>query len=185
MKRYPITLKLFTDEYYQALGHFISDFSEIEQALQLTLWRLTGVDTPMAKAVFSGVRSEEATNKITRIKDAQKWPKKRCDEWEEISSRVGVLRKLRNDILHYGANWVAPGTWISSNADFVHLPDRTRSRQVTITDLRNAAHDTKKLSMHLFVFLFADEMTIPSLQKHDPVLKSAWRYKPRPPKRQR
>ena len=66
-----ISIRRFTDEYYLALGRFIAAFSEIEGAMQVALWHFSSVKSPVAQAVFSGIRADEASNKITRISNAE------------------------------------------------------------------------------------------------------------------
>jgi hypothetical protein len=174
-------MRLFTDEYYDALGRFIADFSEIEGAMQIALWHFAKVKTPIAQAVFSGVRSDDACNKITRIADAENWPEERKIIWQEISSRLGLLRTLRNDIVHYGAEWVAPNTWIATNDMFVHAPKKITNTPVTITILSDATADLQKLSLLLFNFIFADEMTALGKLSIRQALERAWRYIPPQP----
>jgi hypothetical protein len=94
-----ISLRLYTEEYYQALGGFVAEFSEIEAAMQVALWHFTKVKTSVAQAVFSGVRADEACSKITRIADAENWSAARKADWKVIADRLGILRTLRNDIL--------------------------------------------------------------------------------------
>ena len=84
--------RIYTDEYYCALGQFVSDFSEVEQSLQIVLWHFSGVKSPIAQAVFSGVRADDAANKITRIGVAQKWSEERKAEWKAICDRLGAIK---------------------------------------------------------------------------------------------
>src|SRR5689334_14321562 len=88
--------------YYSALGRFVSDFSRIETTLQRTLWIAAGVSDNVAPAVFSGLKVEGCLQFIKRIADAKGWKTSQSDLLEEITSRLGPINKLRNDILHYG-----------------------------------------------------------------------------------
>jgi hypothetical protein len=47
-----------TEQYHHSLGRFVAVFSTIEATLQVTLWRLAGVPSPTAQAVFSGIRTD-------------------------------------------------------------------------------------------------------------------------------
>jgi hypothetical protein len=177
---YDIFLRLYTQEYYQALGRFVTEFTEIECSMQIALWRLSNVKTPVAQAVFSGVRADDACNKISRISEAENWPETRRAEWKVVADRLGILRTLRNDILHYGANWQPDGSWIVTNKDYVHASHKVKNTPVTVTVLADASDDLQRLSLRLFRFLFADEMSEKGLRNLDQGLRIAWRYIPPP-----
>jgi hypothetical protein len=170
-----ITLRIFSDEYYLALGKFVSEFSELEQAMQISLWIISGVKQPLAQAVFSGVRADDAANKITRIVAAENWPEERAAEWQAICERLGLLRTFRNDILHYGVNWESEGRWTTTNRRFAHTPEKVSTSPVTVDILQAATEDVMALSLHLFKFVFnakPDPLTALDRTRTD-----AWRYK--------
>jgi hypothetical protein len=173
----PYPIRVFSDEYYTSLGRFIAEFSQVEALLQVTLWILVGVRPPVAGAVFSGVRAEEAANKIKRIGDAQKWSETRMAEWKVISDRLGILRTLRNDILHYGAEWLSEDTWLVTNRRVAHT-EKVTETIVTVASLNEATKDLVKLEMHVFDFLFGDQMCAESRETmSEAILKPAWLYK--------
>lgn len=102
-----IFVRMYTHEYYQALGHFVTLFTDIECGLQQALWQISKVKSPVAQAIFSGVRADDACNKITRISEAENWSKERQTEWSIISSRVGILR-ITSDIISGIGNILSP-----------------------------------------------------------------------------
>ena len=171
-----ISIRRFTDEYYLALGRFIAAFSEIEGAMQVALWHFSSVKSPVAQAVFSGIRADEASNKITRISNAEGWSDIQKSEWKLISDRLGILRQLRNDIIHYGAEWHGENSWLVSNKMFVHTADRVKTTPVSPSILEDAIADLEKLSFHLFTFIFGDQMTDLGKMVADQNRKTAWRY---------
>jgi hypothetical protein len=173
-----ISIRLYTDEYYLALGKFIVEYSELEQSMQVGLWILTKMANPIAKAIFSGVRADDACNKITRLGQVEKWSKIRNAEWKTISDRLGILRTLRNDILHYGVEWQIPdGGWITTNKNFAHIVKKITTTPVSVPILTAATADVRKLSLHLFNFIFDDGS--PTRQRVlAQELQNAWQYKP-------
>ena len=173
-----ISIRAYTDEYLLAFGRFIIEFSEIEQAMQVALWNLTKLEDPVAKAIFSGVRADDACNKITRIADAENWSNSKKAEWKMIADRLGHLRTLRNDILHYGVQWQPGGDWITTNRSFAHTAKKITTTPVSVPILVAATADLRKLSLHLFHFLFVDDMSVVGTRALDPTLQSAWQYKP-------
>jgi hypothetical protein len=172
-----VLARIYSNEYYLALGRFVSEFTEIECTMQVALWRLSKVNSPVAQAVFSGVRAEESSSKITRIAEAENWSKERQAQWKVISNRLGILRTLRNDILHYGATWRTDGSLLISNEGYAHAPRKIVKTPITITHLAHATSDLQKLGLHIFHFIFADEMTPKAFADGDPVLRRAWHYK--------
>jgi hypothetical protein len=169
--------RIYTPEYYLTLGKFVSDFSEIEQAMQMALWVLAKVATPVAQAVFSGVRADDGANKITRIGVAEKWPESRMLEWEAICGRLTLLRTFRNDILHYGVRWQSENEWITTNREFAHTEDRITESPGTIAILETAIGDLQYLGLHLLRFAFNAQTPggLTALKRtHD----DAWRYRP-------
>jgi hypothetical protein len=170
--------RIYTDEYYRALGQFVSDFSEIEQTMQIVLWHLSGMKTPVAQAVLSGVRAEDAGNKITRIGVAKHWSNERKAEWKAICDRVSLIRSLRNDILHYGVLWEREGEWVTTNRQFVHTPEKITNSPVTVEILGFATEDLKHLSFHIFAFCF--EAKSHAFSALDRTQTDAWQYKQPP-----
>src|SRR5208283_4324196 len=88
-----LSIRLYTDEYYTALGRFVAGFSELEGAMQVALWHYSKIKPPTAQALFSGVRADEACSKIKRIADAENWTEERKTDWQTISARLGILRE--------------------------------------------------------------------------------------------
>ena len=133
------------DRFYAALGRFVAEFSDVEAYLQTVMWRAAGVKPPVAPAVFSGVRIDQAISFMNRIADAKRWPKRRRDEFSYLSQQLGIINKLRNDILHYGAETDYAGRWLVSNEKFIHTPERLRETYIDERELANATSDLKKI----------------------------------------
>lgn len=177
---YDFSPRIYTDEYYIALGKFVSEFSEIEQAMQIALWIISRVNSPVAQAVFSGVRADDAANKISRIGVAEKWDEQRTAEWKAISDRLGILRTFRNNILHYGVKWERENEWVMTNRQFVHTPEKITNTPVTVPLLEAATEDIQSLSFALFDFVFGSGGKRMGLSAVDRTLGDAWQYKSSP-----
>src|SRR5215217_3261382 len=113
-------------KYYDAVGRFVSMFSTVEEYMQRALWRCSGIAAPIAPAIFSGTRVDAASGYIKRIAEAQNWPKEEREELDEIVSQLSEITRLRNDILHYGANWSSPTELTVSNELLAHTPAKIR-----------------------------------------------------------
>ncbi|HEY5064350.1 MAG TPA: hypothetical protein VFC46_13400 [Humisphaera sp.] len=170
--------RLLTDDYYLALGKFVTEFSEVEKAMQIALWTVSKTEEPVAQAVFSGVRANEACNKITRIGDAENWSQIKKDEWKIITDRLSIFRSLRNDILHYGVEWQRPNEWNTTNRTFAHTAEKVSNTPITIPILQAATDDLHKLGFHLFKFLYSDDMSPENQATIASFVAHAWRYTP-------
>ena len=101
--------------YHRALGAFVTAFSRVEATLLKVLWILARLEAPYAQAVLSGVKIEGAMGLINRIAEAEQWPDNKKAEWQEVFTQLGLINKLRNDILHYGGSMlVMCGSYRSS-----------------------------------------------------------------------
>jgi hypothetical protein len=169
-----------TDRYYQALGRFVAEFSAVELLLQSVLWQLTRMNVTAAKAVFSGVRTEDACNKITRIGVAEAWNAEKTKRWGAISSHLGLIRELRNDILHLGASWQGGEDWLITNKGVIHTEAKLIHVPVTVAILKDATADLERMTLLLFNFAFEDDLPEAVKGAIHQALKSAWRYTPSP-----
>jgi hypothetical protein len=177
---YVVTLRIWSKEYYEALGRFVVEFTEVEGTLQRALWHISNVKSPVAQAIFSGVRADDASNKITRIGEAENWSEERRAAWKVIADRLGILRTLRNDLLHYGADLKLDGTWVVTNQRYVHAPRKITRTPVTPAILGEATSDLQKLGIHLFHFLYHEAMSSDAARNLEQTLQHAWRYTPPP-----
>src|SRR5438128_12465077 len=88
------------NDYYQALGEFVSSFSQLEINLQLALWQFAKLSKPIARALLSGsTRINEAMNQILKLAEAQKWEDEKKKELKFLFDQLGIINKVRNDLL--------------------------------------------------------------------------------------
>lgn len=94
----------FEDEagqsYLAALGGFVLAFAAVENTLQRLLTSETGVTSNIARAIFSGVRVDQAK---TFVKRARSVNGKDDDALvDRVFSHLSTINNVRNDILHFG-----------------------------------------------------------------------------------
>jgi hypothetical protein len=133
-------------------------FSGVETNLLSALWYLAKVESPTAQAVLTGIKVEGAIGLINRLADAQNWSKARKAEFKKFSDQLGLINKLRNDILHNGSNWTSSQTWTVTNRHSAHVPSRIRSYPVTAELLRSARRDLQKVEDDLVLFTWGEAM---------------------------
>jgi len=94
-----------TDAYYLALGRFIDSFAAVEKLL-LTCMRIwCGIPDNIARAIFSGVRTDAATNYITRTLTVTNADQSTKDDFQYIFTQLGHINAIRNLVVHYGTNF--------------------------------------------------------------------------------
>lgn len=165
--------------YYQAIGEFVTIFSEVELRLLKVLWHFSGVKQPTASAVLSGIKIEGAMGLINRIADAEQWSSDRKLELQRVFSHLGEINKLRNDLLHFGAFWEAEkDEWAISNEGFIHTPDKFRRRIVPRRTWEAAFGDLVTIFDALRAIAWPDELSSRDLEIYKEGRAHAWRYKP-------
>lgn len=164
--------------YHQALGSFVSAFAMTEQLLQLTLRLFAGLENKIGSALLSGVRPDQAKDLLNRVLDVRNMgPVKGM--LKRHFDHLGLITKVRNDILHYGAEFETPEVLIVSNERDAHVPSRLREIRITPSSLRQMNLDLGTIRCGL---LAAVEEIIPSDRdyKWREHAREPWRYKPPP-----
>lgn len=165
------------DEYHRAFGHFLSMYSDIEARMQEVLRHFAGVTEPIAKAIFSGTRTDGARKFIRRIADATNWPEERKKEWDKIFAQLGEIQFLRNQLVHYGALWQDLGSWVVSDRHVAHIPEQATQIPVSPTIFADAIADLEKIDTHLYALAWPEAYSLHKADL-DETLKREWRYKP-------
>ena len=168
------------DAFHLALGRFLTRFSGTEAFMQTILWRLARVQSPTAQAVFSGIRTEGVMQYINRIAAAEKWSKTQCDLLQFVFTQLGHINKLRNNILHYGAEPEGHDAWIVTNKQFAHVPENVSRIVISPLTLDMAASDLEKIETHLIDFVYSGHLRGSDRDGIDLILARTWQYKPPP-----
>ncbi|MCG9915441.1 MAG: hypothetical protein MH112_03655 [Phenylobacterium sp.] len=151
-----------TAVYHQALGEMIERFSRVEGQLQRVLWRETSTPPEVAKAIFSGVRIDQARDLIRRTREARGAPESKL--LARMFTQLGILNQARNDIVHFGA-WGDPELGrVVTNRRLAHIPERVRVLPISAEILRNMSHDlaiiNECIQAHLMMIAETPERTI-------------------------
>ena len=78
---------------------------------------------------------------INRIADAEKWTSEKRQDWQKIFSQIGLINRLRNDILHYGTTTFG-SVRVVTNAAAAHTPERIREIHIKPAILDKASQDS-------------------------------------------
>jgi hypothetical protein len=145
--------------------------------IQLLLWKVADIQPPVAQAVLSGVRMDQAMGLISRTLDAQGKEAERS-LLKDYFDQLGVINRVRNDILFYGAQVHERDVAVVSNKTAAHIPDRARETRVSVFDLEQMCFDLRQIRHAISRALVVDAPLL-SLPRAKPSLQS-WRYKQPP-----
>src|SRR5258708_38984581 len=145
----PFLIPQHTQEYWAALGEFVSAFSIVEVNMQQALWEFAKLSRPLAIALLAGsTRIDSAINLMSKISVAQKWKAERKRELQAICTQLGIINKVRNDILHYVAR-LTKGECVVSNRALAATQKRTRITRFTVRALRDMPGDLMAINSRL------------------------------------
>ncbi|MBN9545003.1 MAG: hypothetical protein J0I19_05980 [Alphaproteobacteria bacterium] len=138
------------EDYYIALGDFINTFSDVESQLVLALADFAKVDKKTAKALFSGVRVDQASDFIRRLGAVKKIKPKIFEELtKNLLPQIKVITDLRNDVIHYGARLQSIRLTINNQRGI----GRTQVRRYIVSAkmLESARMDLGMINLRLFM----------------------------------
>jgi len=102
--------------YYESLGRFVQMFADAEAVVAQTLWAYAGTKPEVSKIIFAGTQTDHGATYIKAIAKAINASADHQADLEDVFQQFGVIRGVRNDILHYGASGIAEGRATVSNA---------------------------------------------------------------------
>lgn len=158
--------------YYEALGRFVDKFSRVEAAVTRTLWHYAKTPPEIAKIAFSGAKVESSMQYIKQITNATDVAQELRDDLQDVFQQLGIINGARNDVLHYGAEFVAEGKAIVSDA--LKAKGEPYSFPISPGALNDMTADLDKIIAHLKTRHLKDgrDYTILGNPVHSP-----WRYK--------
>lgn len=168
-------------EYWLALGEFVHTFALVESVVQSTLWAVSDTPSPIAKAIFSGTKTEVAASFIRRIFEAQ--AAQMPDILRRPLEQLQLINALRNDLLHFGiyVDSRSPEQMLVSN-QLIALPGKVRVSPISPTVLGDLTTDLKTIMNCLALFqesargYGADARVVSYLEQSS---QTPWRYTPR------
>jgi hypothetical protein len=165
-------------DYYLALGSFITSFAQVEAAMFYALAWHAKTQRPVATAIFSGTRIDQAASFMRRLAEVNQID---AAEWallEPVLQQVRLINEIRNAILHYGAKGIYEGRALVADALRALTPEKTKTYLISPEILADLNYDCQKIYRHLIV---RHSGRAPLRGEHpalEGVLASAWRYTP-------
>ncbi|MBM3530148.1 MAG: hypothetical protein FJX62_18855 [Alphaproteobacteria bacterium] len=159
-------------DYYEALGRFVDKFSRVEAAITRTLWHYAKTSPEIAKIVFSGAKLDSSTQYIKQIAKATNVRQELRDDLDDVFQQLGIINGVRNGVVHYGAEFVAEGNAIVSDA--LKAKGEPYSFPISPDALNDMTADLDKIIAHLKTQHLNDHRSYTILGNP---MHSSWRYK--------
>lgn len=167
--------------YFFRLGMFIHKFAEVEKWLLMALAKQAKVKSPLAQALFPGVRIDVAKTTIRRIREVEGIPE--SEILKRAFDQLTCITTLRNDLVHYGAQF--QGDWEPHVSNQVAaMPGKERKTVATPELLNQATIDLQTIMTAIFLEFFQNEEENLEQSLIDSA-QQPWRYKPAPPSHNR
>jgi hypothetical protein len=164
--------------YWLALGRFIDAYSTIELALNLSLRHYARVPEPVAQAIFFNTRIDNAIQLLNRLIEMGEISDPAKTDLKYLFAQLSIINRVRNDIIHYGANFDNAAVAIVSTSVFVHKENRIRETPISPQLLEDLIYDLGKIHAHFIAnhvgLQDSDGVHHP---EQEALLKASWRYK--------
>lgn len=165
--------KYQTKAYFEALGRFMHEFSQVEHMLHYRMAVELNLDMDLANAVLSGVKADQAIQNIKRIYQAKR--KELPPDMAEAFEHIAILNTARNEIIHYGAEATGDGPQRTvSTALKAHSPDKVKEWIVT-PDILGDMHLDAEKAFHMLLVPLVPTLAPPKHARE--ALMRAWQYK--------
>lgn len=166
------------ETYFDALGRFVDMFAKAETAIQFVFWHYAKINHDVARALLTGVRSDDVLNRLNRLRQVGQMSDKTFNELKPLLEQYSQINSVRNGILHYGAQAAEDGSRFVSDAFKALTPIDAKVFPISTSLLTDMTYDLRKIAVHLHT----GHMGRPSLlAKHEwinELLCKPWRYKP-------
>ena len=164
--------------YWRALGQFVAQFAGVEVAIHTFLAIQAKVSPAIGRAVFSGVRTDQAIKLIYRIWDVSGLGAGIRDEMTCVFNQLSAISTRRNLILHYGSYETSDKGRVSSTATRATRPDSVEEFSASIATLDAMSADLDKIGLHIASITVHQNLPLRERLTHFPALADAWRYTP-------
>lgn len=171
------------NEYYAALGRFITSMSRTERLLVELVWKEAGLHPPEAPALLYGMRVVPAMDALERLYEARDKPI--STGLQNSFAQLATINTARNWVVHWGieipavespADFDGIESLMVSNAHLAHTEASVRRLPISIADLNDMAYDLGFISAVFQIQQTLDAPQANYILNHSE-WRSTWRYK--------
>jgi hypothetical protein len=164
--------------YLFELGAFVDAFAKVETAMHLSLRWYTKTSTPTTRAVFSGVRTNEAGGFLKRLAEVGEIDAANWALLKPIVEHLGKINEVRNRLLHLGASGIAEGEGHVTNASRALTAARVEKTTMNPDILRAMTSDLQKIYHHLLISHVGHQRSGGEYADQETTLSAPWLYIP-------
>jgi hypothetical protein len=166
--------------FWTELGRFISYYSIVEEQINFLVRKYYNISRRISNIAFGTLRYDAAVEHLNRLRHADLIPD---DEWAEIGNlkdQMGLITRLRNDLVHYPASPTSKSEFVVSTKLWAYVENKIRMHIVSTQILDDATTDLFKIFMRLTILHRPGERAAFE-QLWGALLREPWRYKPLAP----
>jgi hypothetical protein len=165
-------------KYWEALGRFIESFALVEDELSRLLAFYAKVTPSIARAVFSGARSDASMDFIRRVIAVDDPGSEKTEDLEDVFIQLKAISTVRNFLVHYRS--IGSGNdRIITDLSRSLTADRARQHRVSTEILTAMIIDLYQIANRLNFHRKSEKRPWAARSSHTRyVLGAAWRYKP-------
>jgi hypothetical protein len=142
-----------TPAYWQALGQFVQEFSEVERDTNMLLWYLTDSDVTVAAAIYrERMPISQVMAAVEKLYPIRMTEARAVQVMKRNLKQLRRITDLRNDLLHNGT------TFTDSGAEIVRVLSARRERNetapsvaISVATLINLRSDCAWLGTYLWL----------------------------------
>jgi hypothetical protein len=165
------------DEYYTEFGRFIYWYARVEGIAHALFEYCMGASKEEARAISGGLRFGAIRNITKRLAKVRKLDAAVQTEIDQLFRQIADIAKLRDTLVHRGAEVVADVIW-STNLATSKSDEDIEILKLNLSDITAAKTDC------LRIFARIDRILQPTFYQHPEAIEwlaQPWLYKYRPP----
>lgn len=171
--------------YFEALGRFVTVFAAVERSVFFMSGQVMRLPLPVTQAVFGGsARVKESIDRINKALGAiiKHSPQSQMaidmkSDFSRIFAQLGLINKVRNEVLHYGAE-IGPGhEWSVTNR---HLkPENPSEIRISAAALDAMTRDLQPIVYIIIHYSMRMDGHDEGLEElYQDYMSKPWEYKP-------
>jgi hypothetical protein len=166
--------------YFAALGRLIVGYAAAETTVHLLARHLSGLSDAKARAIFSGMRLSELTERVRQMMQLDPISGADFAEVDKCLTHLGQIAKQRGNLVHRDVNYLGRALQVSNwaTAKSIHNIEHASFDIATLDAMRVDC---------LAIYFRLRDVIEPSSSKRpillEDFLRQPWRYKPPQPKK--
>jgi hypothetical protein len=163
------------DDYFAALGRFIHSYARLEVGLHVLFRHCLGLGDA-GRSLSAGESADRLMAMTSRVATARRLEQATIDEIQSVFSHIRDISKLRNSLIHRGAE-IYGDDIISSNLMTARTVEEAEILRMNLTDIEAATSDCRTASLRLSAIVIPNAPNLNTDAARE-ALARAWVYKP-------